>query len=230
MTISDPNREQLLRVAVALDDFLTEVVFVGGATLGLLISDAAAPRVRPTDDVDIVVEVMSYVDYELSVAVRLRELGFVVCTDEGAPVCAWQLGSLRVDVMPTNEKVLGFSNRWYEEVLRTADVIAIDGISLRVVSPACFIATKLVAFASRGEGDYYASQDLEDIVVLINGRPEVIDDLKVASADVRAFVCKGIRDMLSSRDFLNALPGHVESGRDLVVAERLQHISAIDGG
>ncbi len=171
---------------------------------------------------------MSYVDYELSVAVRLRELGFVVCTEEGAPVCAWQLGGLRVDVMPTNEKVLGFSNRWYEEVLQTADLISIDGIVLRVVSPACFIATKLVAFESRGEGDYYASQDLEDIVVLINGRPEVIDDLKAASTNVRVFVCKRVRDMLSSRDFLNALPGHVEAERDLVVLERLQRISVID--
>ncbi|MBL4633795.1 MAG: hypothetical protein JKY56_07975 [Kofleriaceae bacterium] len=229
MTISDPNREQLLRVAIALDDFLTEVVFVGGATLGLLISDAAAPIVRPTDDVDIVVEVMSYVDYELSVAVRLRELGFAVCTEEGAPVCAWQLDGLRVDVMPTNEKVLGFSNRWYEEVLRTADVISIDGTFLRVISQACFIAATLVAFEPRGEGDYYASQDLEDIVVLINGRPEVIFDLKAASAKMRVFVCKRVRDMLSNRDFLNALPGHVEAGRDLVVLERLQRISAIDG-
>ena len=34
--------------------------------------------------------------------------------------------------------------------------------------------------------------------------------------------------MLSSRDFLNALPGHVEAGRELVVFERLQRISAID--
>ena len=193
MGASDPNREQLLQVARALGEFRNEVVFVGGATLGLLLTDVAAPKVRPTDDVDVIVEVASYVDYELSVAVKLRELGFAVCTQEGAPTCAWELDGLRVDVMPTDESVLGFSNRWYHEALRSPKAMTLDGIALNVISPACFLSTKLVAFESRGEGDYYASQDLEDIVVLVNGRPEIVRDVEEAPEELRLYVADRLR-------------------------------------
>jgi hypothetical protein len=227
MTASDPNREQLLRVARALGDFRSEVVFVGGATLGILVSDPAAPKVRPTDDVDVVVEVLSYVDYELSVAVRLRELGFAVCTDLNAPICAWELDGMRVDVMPSDERVLGFSNRWYQEVLSTAVATMLGGLSLNVISPACFLATKFVAFSSRGDGDYYASQDLEDIAVVIDGRPEITADLRAASQELRAYVAESAASLLCTEAFLNALPGHVEAGRAEIVIGRLRKLSTI---
>ena len=201
------------------------MVFISGATVGPLITDPAAPRVRPTDDVDVVIEVLSYVDYEVSVATRLRELGFAVCADPGAPICAWQLDGLRVDVMPSLEDVLGFSNRWYPEVLRTAVSITIDGMALNVISPACFLATKFVAFESRGAGDYYASQDLEDIVVVVDGRPELASDLGRASEELRNYVADCAGRLLKSSDFRNALPGHVEAGRTELVAARLSELA-----
>tara|TARA_R110002073_G_scaffold245044_10_gene407657 strand:+ start:6064 stop:6765 length:702 start_codon:yes stop_codon:yes gene_type:complete len=229
MSASDPNREQLMRVARALGDFRSEVVFVGGATLGILVSDPAAPKVRPTDDVDVVVEVLSYVDYEVSVAAKLRNLGFVVCTDPNAPICAWELDGMRLDVMPSDEKVLGFSNRWYEEVLSTANALVLDGLSLNIISPACFLATKFVAFADRGDGDYYASQDLEDIAVVIDGRPEIVADLKAASEELREYVAEAAASLLRTDAFLNALPGHVEAGRAEVVLERLAMLAVSSG-
>jgi hypothetical protein len=51
--------ELLELAAVALGDLLDEVVFVGGATVGLWITDPAAPAPRPTKDVDVIVEVTS---------------------------------------------------------------------------------------------------------------------------------------------------------------------------
>lgn len=49
----------LERGAAALGPLLDEVVFVGGATVTLWITDPAAPTPRPTKDVDVVVEVVS---------------------------------------------------------------------------------------------------------------------------------------------------------------------------
>ena len=72
MAASDPNRRQLARVAEALGDLRHDVVFVGGATVGLLITDPAAPRVRPTKDVDVIVEVATYSEYQARVAPRLK--------------------------------------------------------------------------------------------------------------------------------------------------------------
>lgn len=120
MRIKDPNRQRLLAVANALGDLLSEIVFVGGSTVGLLVTDPASPSVRPTKDVDLIVEVASYADYQLVIVPKLKIAGFVECTDEDAPMCAWQVNGIRVDVMPTAGNVLGFTNQWYKGALATA--------------------------------------------------------------------------------------------------------------
>ena len=53
------STELLEAAAAALDDLLPEVVFVGAATVELWITDPGAPPARPTNDVDVVVEVAS---------------------------------------------------------------------------------------------------------------------------------------------------------------------------
>ncbi len=54
-----------------LAPFLDEIVFVGGITLGLLITDAAAP-IRGTTDVDVIAEIATYADY-IAFSERLRQ-------------------------------------------------------------------------------------------------------------------------------------------------------------
>ncbi len=56
MRLDDPNLPNLRVVAAALAGLEEQVVFVGGAVAGLLISDPLAERVRATVDVDAVVE------------------------------------------------------------------------------------------------------------------------------------------------------------------------------
>lgn len=106
------NVEMLLAAARAFGDLRDEVVFVGGAVVDLLVTDPAAPRPRFTDDVDVVVEVTTQVEW-YALADRLRRRGFREDRREGAPLCRWLAGDLAVDVMPGIEKVLGFANRWY---------------------------------------------------------------------------------------------------------------------
>jgi hypothetical protein len=59
----DPNLRLLEEAATQLAPFLREIVFVGGVTLGLLITDKAAAPIRSTDDVDVIAEILTYVDY-----------------------------------------------------------------------------------------------------------------------------------------------------------------------
>lgn len=56
MRRDDPNLPYLRLIATALGDLRDEVVFVGGAIAGLLISDPLAASVRATRDVDAVVD------------------------------------------------------------------------------------------------------------------------------------------------------------------------------
>jgi hypothetical protein len=109
--------------------------------------------------------------------------------------------------MPMNEQVLGFSNRWYPAAIETAQTFNIAGHDVRVVTPALFIATKLEAFHGRGGNDVYASHDLEDIIAVVDGRSEIVDDVAAASDDVREYIGAEIRALLDNRDFTEALAG-----------------------
>lgn len=91
---------------------LDELVFVGGCTTGLFIADPAAGGIRPTKDVHAIVDVTSYAKYA-ALSERLRALGLAEDTTPGAPLCWWRRDDLILDVMPVDERVLGFSNRWY---------------------------------------------------------------------------------------------------------------------
>ena len=145
---------------------LDKLVFVGGCTTGLFITDPAASGIRPTKDVDAIVDVTSYAKYT-ALSERLRTLGLAEDTTPGAPLCRWRRNDLIVDIMPTDATVLGFSNRWYPAAIETAQTFYIAGHDARVVTPALFIATKLEAFHGRGGDDVVASHDLEDIISVV---------------------------------------------------------------
>ncbi|MBK6938640.1 MAG: hypothetical protein IPH13_00325 [Planctomycetes bacterium] len=108
------------------------------------------------------------------------------------------------------------------------------GLSIRVITAPCFLATKLEAFANRGHGDFVASHDLEDIVEVVNGRPTIESELSTTHAEVRNFVAQQFETLLGDRDFMGALPGHLESdstsqARLEIVVGRLRRIALLRG-
>jgi hypothetical protein len=108
--MQNPNLNLLLETAHRLRPLLGEVVFVGGCTTALLITDPGAEAVRPTYDVDVIVKIASYADY-IVFSERLRALGFQEDSSEGAPLCRWQWEQTKLDVMPLDERVLGFEKQ-----------------------------------------------------------------------------------------------------------------------
>ncbi len=203
----NPNLNQLMAAATKLKPLLDQIVFVGGCVTGLLVTDPAAAPVRATLDVDVIVEAASYVKYTL-LEKRLRQLGFHESRKEGAPVCRWVNGDLLLDFMPVDPSILGFSNRWYHPTLSNAEMIKIGNHEIRVITAPYFLATKLEAFQGRGMNDF-SSHDLEDIVSVIDGRPELVDEVHLAPADLQKYLSDEFRTLLSNRDFLEALPGHL---------------------
>ena len=188
---------------------LDELVFVGGCATGLLVSDEAAGEVRPTFDVDAIAEIRSYVEYT-TFGERLHKLGFTEDASESAPICRWQHGQIKLDLMPLDEKILGFSNRWYRSAMDSAQEYEIEGdIRIRVVTAPYFCATKLEAFRGRGKADYLASHDLEDLITVVDGRPELLDELRLASEGVRSYIAGAIGQMLRATQFIDALPGYL---------------------
>lgn len=149
----------------------------------------AASGIRPTRDVDAIVDVASYAK-DTALSERLRTLGLAEDATPGAPLCRWRRDDLIVDVMPVDEDILGFSNRWYPTAIETAHTFETAGHAVRVVTPALFIANKLEAFHGRGGNDMRASHDLEDIIVVVDGRPEIVNDVAAADAEVRGYIAR----------------------------------------
>ena len=90
--MADPNRALFESVVRLLTPVLNELVFVGGCTTGLFITDPAASGIRPTKDVDAIVDVTSYSKYA-ALADRLRAIGLVEDATEDAPLCRWRYGA-----------------------------------------------------------------------------------------------------------------------------------------
>jgi len=202
------NLEQLLAAAVKLKPLLDQIAFVGGCVTGLLLTDPAAAPVRPTLDVDAIVAIGSYAEFIL-LENRLRELGFRQPHTEGAPVCRWMSGDLILDLMPTDSSILGFSNRWYGPALENAQRAEIGDYEIRVITAPYFLATKLEAFHGRGKNNFRMSHDLEDIVTVTDGRPELVNEIRLAPAGLQKYLSDEFKDLLSNRDFLEALAGHL---------------------
>jgi hypothetical protein len=204
--VTDPNRALFELIVRLLAPVLDELVFVGGCTTGLFITDPAAGGIRPTNDVDAIVDVTFCASYS-ALSERLRQLGLVEDSSPEAPLCRWRRGDLKVDVMPIDERVLGFSNRWYPRAIETALTLDVAGYNIRVVTPALFVATKMEAFRGCGGGDIIASHDLEDIIAVIDGRPEIVADVAAAPPDVRAYIGQELAVLLGHPDFTEAIAG-----------------------
>ena len=95
--------------------------------------------------------------------------------------------------MPTESSILGFTNEWQARAFPSAiEVTLASGRTIRAISPPYLLATKLEAFATRGNSDFYASRDFGDVVTLVDGREELIREVAESPAELRAYLAAQI--------------------------------------
>lgn len=217
----------------ALGDLRHQLVLVGGCAVGLLISDAASAPVRATVDVDLIAEVATFMKYR-EIATYLEGLGFSQPMEEADHYCRWVRGGLKLDIMPPTKDVLGHSvNRWYPQVLSTARRVNLPcGLDIRVVDPPYFLATKLEAFYDRGAGDYGGSHDIEDIINVVDGRPELGEEVSKAEPDLLDYIREEFDGLLSDKGFVDSIPYHLRGdaasqGRAPIIIERLRNLAGL---
>jgi hypothetical protein len=177
----------------------------------------------------VIVEIVSLATYH-RFGESLSKLGFRPDDEEGAPICRWRIGNVKVDVMPTDSEIIGFSNRWYPLAMETAKTVRLnEKIVIRLVDPPCFLATKLEAFSGRGHGDYQGSHDVEDIVALLDGRAEIVDEVRNAPPALRAYLAEAFKRLENDERFVESLSGHLPpdsagQGRLPIVLERIHRL------
>ena len=147
---------------------------------------------------------------------------------------AGTIGELRLDVMPTSEDVLGFTNSWYREAARSAKLIRLPGgTEIRLIIAPLFVAAKIEAFHGRGHGDYIGSHDMEDIITLVDGRPELPGEvLAYSEPELVKFISEEIEDLLGTPAFFQAIsgflrPDEASQARVPTIIARLRQIAGI---
>ena len=181
------NITRIKAVSNALAKLKRPVVFAGGATVSLYADIDFREEARPTDDVDVVLELVAYKNYA-AVEEQLRAIGFINDITSKV-ICRYKFQGLIVDIMPTDEKVLGFSNKWYAPGFKRAIDFEIDKQHIVKIFPAAyFIASKLEAFKSRGKDDGRTSSDFEDIVFVLNYRNKIWEELQKTDKEVMQYL------------------------------------------
>lgn len=205
------SRQSIIRIKAvynALEELANEVVFVGGSTVALY-ADRPSGEARPTDDVDIVVELLHYRDYA-AIEERLRSKGFTNDI-ESRVICRYRVQGIIVDVMPTGENALGFTNPWYEQGYKTALTHHLDEhYNVKIFKPVYFLASKMEAFNNRGGKDGRWSSDFEDIVYILNNRDSIWEELHTADKEVQHYLKEQFSLLLENEHFDEWLSAHLE--------------------
>jgi hypothetical protein len=225
------NIHNLETVANGLGELLERIVFVGGATVQFYATAAAAPKSRPTLDVDCIIEIHSYYKFgDLEEA--LRQKGFRNDTSAGAPLCRWLYEGITIDVMPTETEVLGFSNMWYVEGIRhTSEVDLPRGRRIKILEPSYFLASKLEAAKNRGWVDLRASTDFEDAVYILCNRSSILNDIQQSDAGVQRYLSETFNKILERGDLDEAIEAVLDfgepTGTSRLIRSQMENIAKI---
>lgn len=223
--------EAMAIVAQRLECVQVPFAFLGGSIVPLLVDDPGLMDFRPTDDVDVIVEILGLA-HQYALEEKLRVAGFENDISTGAPICRWKIEGWIVDIMPVEGGVFGMNSRWFPEALATAELRqAPGGEKIKVITAPYFLATKLEAFNDRGKADYY-SHDLEDIVAVVDGCSSLAEEIACCPPDLCGYLAGKFQSLLQTEDFLDALPGHISpvsggSKRAPIVLRRLKQIAEL---
>ena len=172
------NLAMIETIANALGDLKEKVIFVGGSVAELYADCPEVSDIRPTKDVDCFLEIHTYFQYT-KFEDEIRKLGFKEDTTQGAPICRKIYRGIRVDFMPNDEKVLGFSNRWYADgIIHKKQNVLPNGTNIYILHIEYYLASKFEALFNRGGKDIRGSHDWEDIVYIMDNSAELVNSIK----------------------------------------------------
>lgn len=211
------NISQLMTVAKALQDVRDQVVFVGGSTTVLLIDSVDSGKARQTEDVDFIIDIAFNTDMA-KFEDKMRSLGFANDQSKGAPLCRWLIPFmgdtyLKVDAMPADANVLGFTNTWYPDVIKTCWEYTLqdkdEKLPIKVVDPIYFLGTKFEAYHGRGNGDIF-SHDMEDIFFVLEHRSGIEMLAYEADTSIQGYLASEFRNLLDHPDLDNTIQGFLD--------------------
>jgi len=175
-----------------------------------LYADSVSEEIRPTEDIDIVVEIWARKDY-FEIDEKLRKLGFINDQESGI-ICRYKIDGLVVDVMPTQSDILGFTNKWYQPGFENSISYNLSESEIKIFSPPYFIASKLEAFIGRGNHDGRTSKDFEDIVFVLQNRSSIWSELVDSNTEIFEYFKDTFANLMSNPNFEEWVDCHAGFG------------------
>jgi len=209
----EQNKVRIRAIAKGLEDLGEDIYFVGGAVVSLYADYEEVFDHRITDDVDVVVEILSRGAY-FKLQEKLRSIGFKEDVSSHV-ICRWIYQGIIVDVMPLAEDVLGFSNQWYQPAIREAIQVEIGpNVIVNIFSYPYFLATKLEALQDRGVDCIY-SKDFEDIIKTLEARGTAIDEIEKSEQKVKDYIITQINGLVKDEAMIKeAIAGVLYENRN----------------
>lgn len=205
------NSTNVLRIKAVNNDLgnlRDKVVYVGGATVSFY-ADRPVYEIRVTDDIDVIIEILNYND-RIELENKLRAMGFENDIESGI-ICRYKTRGVIVDIMPTDDPSIGFSNKWYPDGFIAAVDHTIDEFhTIKILTAPYFLATKLEAFKGRGQGDGRTSQDFEDIVFVLENRQTIWEELNQCDGKLNEYFIIEFTALLKHAYLYEWIDAHVE--------------------
>jgi len=220
------NRGVIKKIAIALDELNEQVVYVGGAVVGLYINDPAAEDVRPTKDVDISLSVASIGKLEY-VREELNKKGFVQTAEDNV-ICRFRFEDIIVDVM--NTKSIGWApaNPWFAPGFDVKETVEIEEQKIYILPLPYFLATKFAAYNDRGNNEPRMSSDFEDIVYVLDNRVDIVEQILNSPNDVKHYLKEEFMKVLGDSVKQEAIIGNLfyenRDERFQIILEKLKKL------
>ncbi len=216
------NLERLEVIVVGLKEMAKDAIFIGGACTQFYVENPDLTDIRPTKDVDCIVQISTPVEFA-RFSEKLRLLGFSNDMSENAPMVRWKFKGVIVDTIPDNCAIMGYRDiPWFREGRKHAlEKTLPSGLAINILPLAYFLATKLEASKDRGQGDYWNDHDIEDIITVIDGNDN-IEEILAAPDLVKGFISESFRTLLRDDNFRRSISGHL--GFDTSASERAKFI------
>jgi len=204
------NIVSLKVVANALAELEHKIVFVGGAVVELYCDDPARGEIRTTDDIDVVIELInsgSHADLEE----RLRQIGFKNDI-ESQVICRFKYHDIIVDIMPTDARFLGFTNRWYKDGVDHAIFMTLENqATIQIFDVAYFLASKIEALKSERRGkDFRLNSDFEDIIYIFDNSTYLLSAILQAEIEVKTYLKNEIVQLLQRPNIDEEITANLE--------------------
>jgi predicted nucleotidyltransferase len=209
------NIAVVAEVAEALKDVKDQMVFVGGAVVSLYTDDPAADEIRPTQDIDMALNIVNLSHWE-KVQEQLAALGFHP-DPFGHAICSYKYKDIPVDIISTGEGPIGSTNRWFKIGFDNLWMAKAKEQELKILSAPCFLATKFEAFNDRGS-DYRSSHDMEDIIYVLDNRMGIVEEIKKDDPRIANFIKEQLQKNISKGMMQEVLIAHIHP---LMLEERL---------